>query len=1173
MPEGSDTFRIHFFGTAHFELGAAQFPFSGPPKALPLLAYLLLHRGAPLARDAAAFALWPDEPEETARANLRRHLHMVQRGLPPRSGDPWIQSETDALRWNPASGAWFDVSEFERLASDESGLPDAISLYAGDLLENLYDDWIIGHRNRLRNAYLAALDRLVVRRRRDRDFHGAAHFAERMLACDPWREDALRQLMAARYEIGDRSGALHRFESFRLRLRTEMEVEPLPETVALRDVILRGGALPGPAGGRAGDASAGNAAAGARSTRSTLPFVGRSAETAFLREHWERAVAGSGSLVLLGGEAGIGKSRLAADFALAAEREGGRVLFGATSSPEGAPYQAIADALRFALPLVAALRIEPIWLGAIAQLLPELRGLRSDVPEIGTGAPDRDRLRLFEALAVTLTALARSRPMLLILEDLHWAGDATIAALEFLAPRFSATCILALATYREEEIPLTHMLRWLRRRLQREGIVDHLTPGPLVAADLTQLLAAIPALAPQALSLAPKLLAQSEGNPLFAAEIARDWADSRPEADSVREAPAVRATIASRLARLSPDTRACAEVAAVAGRGFDVDLVRAVSGWPEDQVLRALDELIDRAIVRESSGRSRYAFAFRHQLIQQTLYDTISPEALVRRHRRTAQAMEELYADRRDELAADLARHYDLGREPERAALWYLEAGKRAADIFAHAEAGAALTRGLELTHADDMRLEFVSMREASRSHLGDRLGQRADIEEFERLAKALSDSDASFDATLRRVHLERSLGERDREAQAIDELRRLAGADPLKRARALLTAAGHASLLGHVERAMEQASEALALFGDRPDAVECLCLLAELAAHNGSIAQSRAYLDKARSSAAQHSTLPLIGRATMTASVAALLQQRFAECIDLSVAAQELYRAMGDREGEADALGRHASAALRLFRFEEARQANAEALAIFQAIGKRQGLALRRVNDCILCMRLGQFEEAREAATLALSLFEELEDLRGRTVATVNLSALELWTGHLDASKTYALKALDLARELRNPTMESAAYANLGAAERDLGELDEAIGHMERGLALREGIARVADNLADLADLALAYLRARNLTRAHEVADQMLAIADQSDEGAMWPQYVYWVASEVYRKLKKPARADELMLRAKAAFDRFDAAVPDDAARAKFRELWFNQKIAIWSARPAPMRRRSAKR
>jgi len=1160
-------FRIHFFGTPHFELVGAPFPFAGPPKALPLLAYLLLHRQAPLSRDAAAFALWPDDAEETARANLRRHLHMVQRALPPRADAAWILADGDSLRWNPNSPAWFDIAEFERCLKDDDLLPEAVALYRGELLENLYDDWIIEHRNRLRNAYLGALDRIVVNRRRSRDFHGAAEYAARMLVSDPWREDALRQLMSARYELGDRSGALQEFESFRRRLREEMEVDPMPETVALRDIILRGDPLPGPAATIELGPKPGR-----RETRAILPFVGRSAETAFLQEHWNRAVAGAGSLVLMGGEAGIGKSRLAGDFALAVEREGGRVLFGATSSPEGAPYQAVTDALRFALPLVTALRIEPVWLGAIAQLVPELRAQRSDIPPVQPSASDRDRLRLFESLAVTLAALARSRPLLLILEDLHWAGEATIAALEFLAPRFSNARILALATYRDDETPRTHMLRQLRHRLQPKGIADHLTPAPLGVEDLRTMLAAIPTLASEAESLAPMLLAQSEGNPLFAAEIARDWADSRPDVARIGEAPAVRAIIAARLARLSPDTRACAEIASVAGRGFDVDLVREVSGWPEDQVLRALDELVDRAIVRESSGRARYAFAFRHQLIQQTLYDAISPDVLVRRHRRTAHAIEELYAERRDELAADLARHYELGREPERAALWYLEAGKRAADVFAHAEAEAALTRGLALTQADEMRLEFVSMREACRNHMGDRSGQRTDIDEFERLADGLGDGDAKFDATLRRVRLERSLGERDREAAAITQLQRLAGDDRLKKARALLTAAEHASLLGQVELSMKQAAHALDLFGSRPDAVECLCLLAEQASHHGSIAEGRAYLDRARARAAEHSTLPLIARATMTAGTAALIQQRFAECIDLCVAAQELHRAMGDREGEADALGRQASAALRLFRFDEARRANSAAAAIFQAIGKRQGLALRRVNDCILAMRLGMFEQAREGATAAMALFEDLDDLRGRTVATVNLSALELWTGHLAAAKSLARKAIELARELKNPTMESAALANLGAAERDLGEVSEAIVHMEQGLALRRGISRAADNLQDLADLALGYVQARDLKRAQEVADEMIAAAEESTEGAMWPQYVFLAAAKVYKSLKKPARAGVLIARARAALEKFAAAVPDDAVPS-FGELWFNREIATFGARAARARRRSGAR
>jgi len=1170
--------RIYFFGQPRFAIGETSFIFAGPPKALPLLAYVLLNRAAPLNRDLLAFSLWPDESEDAARANLRRHLHLVLRALPERAGAAWIIGEGDSLRWNGGADEWFDVAVFEALLKDRRSLPQAIDVYAGDLLPNLYDDWVIAHRDRLRNGYLGALDSLVDDRLRSRDFHAAVRYAEAMLACDPWRENALRQLMAARYNVGDRSGALAVFESFRRRLREEMEVEPMPETAALRDVIVRGEALPGDErakpSARAGSEGSATAAIAAR-MRFVVPFVGRAREIASLRESWESAVEGRGKLVLVGGEAGIGKSRLAATFALDVEREGGRVLFGSTASPESAPYQAFADALRFALPLVAALRIEPVWLAGIAEIIPELRLQRSDLPGIARADAERDRLRFFESLVAALTALAKPRPVLLIVEDLHWAGEATIAALEFIAHRLADARVLVIATYREEETPRTHPLRRLRRRLQASGTISHLAPSSLDVDSVRALLAEIPALAEADELLAHALRDQSDGNPLFVAELVRDWIDRSGVKEAAARVPAVREAIAARLNRLSAEARACAEIAAVAGVGFDVELIREVGGWPEDQVLSALDELLDRAIVRETSGRARNAYAFRHQLIQATLYDAMPADSRVRRHRRTARAAEELYADRVDEMAADLARHYDRGDEPEAAGRWYVAAGERAAALYAHAEAEALATRGLELARDDASRIRLVRLREASRGWLGDRAGQRTDLDEFERLAAKRGDANALYDAQYRYVLLFRSLGDRDAEAARIARLSELAGDDPRKRARALLTAAEHSSLVGRIDDARAQANTALELFAARDDAAsaQTLCLLAELCAFQGRFDEARSFLERARGASSTEQNRPLIARTSMAAAAAAMQSQHYQESLELSRAAKQLFASLGDREGEADALAREATCLSCMNQFADALRANAAAAEIFAAIGKLQGLGTRLMNESLLTARLGALEDAKKAAGKALEVFESLDDMRGQTIASLNLSALSLWSGDPAAAREWARKSLHAIGTLPLPGLRASILANLGAAERDLGEFEAAIAHMQEGLALRRGTGRPAEQLSDLADLAIAYLRAGKLRDAKQTADELLTIADGSLDAALWPHYIFWAAAQVYEAVKDSTRADELSRRAKTLLDDYLAALPDDRARASVLGMPFNTEIARAARRRAPRARRTVKR
>jgi len=317
------------------------------PRTWSLWTYLLLHRSHPVERETLAFTLWPEEPEAAARANLRRHLHDLKRILPSPAGSSepdWLLVDARTIQWNPDCDYWLDVIEFERLSGAADTLAEAVALYNGDFLESSYDDWLFYERERLRDLYLADLSQLTVRSRAERNYPLAATYAHRMLEIDPFREDALRQLMAVRYEAGDRSGALHEYEQFARHLRDELGVDPMPETAALREAVIREARLPGGVGYDESAPVSGTSAH--KVERLLLPFVGRETELEQLRGWWSRAARGKGGLVMLGGEAGIGKTRLAAQLGSHAEREGARILLGNTTFAEPLPYQALVGALR-----------------------------------------------------------------------------------------------------------------------------------------------------------------------------------------------------------------------------------------------------------------------------------------------------------------------------------------------------------------------------------------------------------------------------------------------------------------------------------------------------------------------------------------------------------------------------------------------------------------------------------------------------------------------------------------------------------------------------------------------------------------------------------------------------------------------------------------------------------
>ena len=291
----------------------------------------------------------------------------------------------------------------------------------------VYDDWIIAERERLRAQFLTALEKLLLRARSRREFAAAADCARRILENDPWREDILRQLMSIRYESGDRTGALHEFEGFaeRLQARTGCRADGRNDRAA-RYRAPRRHAAGTPGHGRLRTCGRGESGA------STSVRRARSRTRALARRVDTRG-GGHGSFFLIGGEAGIGKSRLAAELALLAAAQGGRVLRGSTSPDEpdtlpgdqrGSPRRR-ADVCftRHQSGLVVGNeRARSRGCDALQVCRRHHRSIRND-----------EQQRLFEALAQTFDALAKQRPLLVVLEDLHWAGASSLAAIEYLA--------------------------------------------------------------------------------------------------------------------------------------------------------------------------------------------------------------------------------------------------------------------------------------------------------------------------------------------------------------------------------------------------------------------------------------------------------------------------------------------------------------------------------------------------------------------------------------------------------------------------------------------------------------------------------------------------------------------------------------------------------------------
>jgi DNA-binding SARP family transcriptional activator len=1144
--------RLHLLGEIRAEYGGESFRIAAPQRSIALLAYLLVHRRAPTARDKIAFALWPDETEDDARVNLRHALHRLTRALPPPSGEePWINADLENVQWNPKSDAWLDLEEFERRVASGQERASSIELYTGELIEGVYDDWTLAHRERVSTLYLDTLSALVNEARSNRDFGRAAVAAQRLLASDPWREDAVRSLMSARYEGGDRSGALFTYTDFARRLKTELDVDPMPETRALYEAMERNERISPDSAAEPIEPSA------QPESFRTLPFVGRSAEMEKLRAMWGRAARGHGGVVFVSGEAGIGKSRLANELILLVHSQGGRVLFGATSFPESVPYQALAGALRSVGPILAALAVPASLLALVSQVVPDLRTRRPDLPDVPAVETGREQMRLFDAIAASVEGLARPRPMLVVLEDIHWAGTATLGAIEFITRRAADHPVLIVATYRSGELHANDPLRKLSATLRRDGNMSHLGLARLTIDDVGEAIKDVETGDRDRKDVASQLYGYSEGNPLFLAAALQDLDRAVQGPKRFADGPA--SVISRLLARLSPDSGDVADVAAVVGQSFDVDTVCAVSGWTEAAVVGGIGELLERGLVREAGARTHYDFAFAHHLIRDALYARVEPPVTRQRHRLVARALVREAGELPNEWSAQVALHLDRAGDAS-AALWYERAAKYALSVYAADEALDHLQRALALTADPEACFDLLMLREDVLHARGQRDAQKRDLVELDRLAASLQTPNAAFAYSFRLGRWQRAVGDWSAEHDIADRLDALAGqaGDAALEARALVFRAESRSHTGEYAVARELLEKAAGIFeraGNAGALCDCICEIVNVAGLQSSFDELPVLVARAQSLAAvagRHSLM----RALASAGRAANAQRHVARSLELQGQRLELAIELGDAGEEADAERGVATALQDLSRYDEAQQHRLRANALYMRMGNREGAASVQHDGGIALLMVGRLEEARGVMEVVSREFERLGYGRGTTVSLTNLSAIDVLLGAFAQAKPIALKALAAARSMGLRFEEVLALQNVAAACTRLGETHEALQYSEECVALARALELDSEIAPSLESSALALLSAKRYAEAKTVIDECVGIVRREQTAVRDPSTGFWAAAQIYRKLRKHRQARDLLSEAVVTLRKQLADMPDDDCRGAYRRMPFALEI-----------------
>lgn len=444
---------------------------------------------------------------------------------------------------------------------------------------------------------------------------------------------------------------------------------------------------------------------GVLSGRERTPYVGRARERAQLLEAVERARSGAGSLVLIGGEAGVGKSRLVQETADEARRLGMTVLTGHCVDQQGAPpYLPTIEHLEEAARNLTPERLREV-LGEnapeIAKLMPELRARYPDIPEPISLPPEQERRYLLHGISEFVARNARNNPILLVFEDLHWADESTLLLVQHLAQRVAEMPLLALGTYRDTELTPGRPLAAVLPELLRQRRAEEIVLGRLTEEGVGDLLQGRAGRKPPS-ELVALVFSETEGNPFFVEEVFRhlleagklfdesgEWLSGVQIADT--EVPrSVGLVIGQRLERVGDDCRRILTIAALAGKVFRFDLLAGFQGVDEDDLLDALEEAGRASLVEDVSTDREARYAFVHEQIRQTLLSLLSTARRQRLHLRMADALEALYGRDAEHHAPEIAHHlYQSGAaaDGERTGRWLMGAAGRALDALAFEDA------------------------------------------------------------------------------------------------------------------------------------------------------------------------------------------------------------------------------------------------------------------------------------------------------------------------------------------------------------------------------------------------------------------------------------------------------------------------------------------------------
>jgi len=900
-------------------------------------------------------------------------------------------------------------------------------------------------------------------------------------------------------------------------------------------------------------------------------FVGRESEMETLQEVWQEARLDEGKLVLVSGEAGVGKTRLVEEFVVQAELEGARVARGQCVESGGSAYRPWREILRVLVRYVedtdeCVLKREgPL----LATLLPELQGrdyMAGSVPPADL-EPHAAQLRLNAAIARVLRATARSRPTVVVIEDAQWADEATLELLDFLTRAGGQAGLIVCITHREDESGPAKLLSALSGDRVRRIPLRHLAPE-----TTTDLVCSMLGLEQLPASLAERVQHTTGGNAFFVQELVRSlaedglvlqrtvegWRMDRAAFEQARLPDSIHQVAWRRLEHLSAEARQVLRSAAIVGAMFWDGTMEALDGLSRTQVQAALGEGLERELIFEretSSFRGQREFLFAKPAVREVSYESVPQEKRREAHGRVADWLMARSEEEVNEHLGLIAEHLERAEKKDQAAIYLRRAGEQAAAQFANSEAVAYLSRALALTpeEAQAERYALLLAREKVYDVQGERESQRQDLERLEEIAERLDEA-RQAEAALRQACYFEAVGDYPSAIAAARKAVRLAQlTEDMGR-----QAEGHwrwgyalwrQAEFEAAEPRLKQALTLARASGERQVEADSLNDLSVIFNIRGHSAEARDYSEKALS--IRREIGDLIGESVVLNNLSIITGDQGNEDESVALIEQSLRicREIGDRRGESRALGNLGNYAAASGDYTKARDCQEQALRIRREVGDRQGECIALSNLGYLFCNLGKFTRAKNCLDQSLHISGEIGERRIRCSSLAELGRLCHYLGNDTAALEHCQQALSIAQEIGSHNERAFALSELGHALAGLGRLKEAAESYRQALGLWRESDQQGLAMAPLAGLVKVSLAEGDLVQAQAQAEEIMRYWESKTLTSTGEPFRVYLACYQALCANEDPRAQVMLDEAHSLLQEQAARINDEELRRSFLE------------------------